>query len=231
MGILPALLLATPLFGFSLQVDPALALDPAALGVVLPLEVAAVAAPADDGDGEPTFAEQMQTRAELAQIHKALGIATWASTTMTLVLGIIQYRNLYGAFDGQSDNPCVTGDATFGQGQCSGTPWVHLSSAMLTGALYYTTFGFSLAMPDPGGLSDGDSDYARNLRTHKILRWIHFGGMAAQILLGAVVANSESFGLDRANDYRTLQRLSTVHLGLGLVTWGALTYAGTIMVF
>jgi len=65
---------------------------------------------------------------------------------------------------------------------------------------------------------------------HKILRWVHFGGMVSQLVLGILLAQN-AFGLDRANHYGTLQALSTIHMGIGLVTLGALTWAGALMVF
>ena len=73
------------------------------------------------------------------------------------------------------------------------------------------------------------SAFARSLRTHKWLRWVHFGGMAVQAVLGVFSANSDLIGLDRANDYTTLQALSTVHLTTGLLTLGALTWAALLM--
>ncbi len=176
----------------------------------------------------PEYNQQLQERADLAGIHRPLGIATWAAMGVTLLLGGIQYHNLYGTGSALEDTPCVQGNAIFGQGQCSGTPYLHLISSMATTALYTATFVTSVLMPDPGDLDEGDSEYAENLRQHKVLRWVHFGGMIAQLALGAVIANAESFGLDRANDYGTLQALSTVHLGLGIVTFGAMTWAGAL---
>jgi hypothetical protein len=85
-------------------------------------------------------------------------------------------------------------------------------------------------MPDPDNLSEGMGKFASTLRLHKTLRWVHFGGMVAQALIGIVIANG-LLGLDRANDYGTLQALATAHLGIGLVTWGAMTWAGSLMVF
>ena len=84
-------------------------------------------------------------------------------------------------------------------------------------------------MPDPDG-DEGDSDYAKKLRMHKLLRWVHFGGMIAQSVLGTIIGIG-AFGLDRANDYGTLQALATVHMAIGLVTFGALTWAGALMIF
>jgi hypothetical protein len=148
---------------------------------------------------------------------------------VTLLLGGFQYHNLYGFFASRESTPCVTGDAIFGQESCSGTPWPHLISAGITTALYSSTFALSLMMPDPDDSSEGDSEFASTLRKHKFLRWVHFGGMIAQIAIGAMLAN-DVLGLDRANDYSTLQLLATVHMGIGIITYGALTWAGALMV-
>ncbi|RLB50663.1 MAG: hypothetical protein DRJ42_18390 [Deltaproteobacteria bacterium] len=257
-----ALLLVTPLFGLSLTPPPAALApsalsqavsQPAAFAAALPpLQVEAAgadegAAPsdeaeesddadgaqeADEGISREQYGAMMRQRADIATIHKPLGIATWASMLMTLTLGFFQWHNLYGPFQSLEDTPCVTGDGIiFGESQCSGTPWVHLSSAMLTTALYATTFTLSLMMPDPDGLDEGEGAYASNLRTHKALRWVHFVGMVSQLALGIVIANAESFGMDRANDYDTLQALSAVHMGLGVVTFGALTWSGAMFLF
>ncbi|MEM9074848.1 MAG: hypothetical protein AAGE52_40500 [Myxococcota bacterium] len=229
---LAAILVATPIFGFSLSVDPSLAAGPG-------LTAAPITAVASDeggatessGGGGSSTAELMQERGRLSKLHRALGIATWASMTVTVVLGYLQYYNLYGMFQGLGSTPCVEGRAVFGQNSCVRQPLPHLVSSMVTTALYSVTFGLSLRMPDPLNLSEGDSDYARNLRRHKRLRWVHLVGMIAQIGLGAVIANGDAFGLSRANDYRTLQALSTVHFGIGLMTYAALTWAGTIFLF
>jgi hypothetical protein len=54
--------------------------------------------------------------------------------------------------------------------------------------------------------------------------------MLAQMAIGIVVANPKvSGGLDRANDYDKLKTLSIVHLATGYVTFGALSWAGYIM--
>lgn len=183
----------------------------------------------EEGDSE-AYTEDVRARAELTRIHRPLGIATYAAMGVTLILGGIQYHNLYGFFAGRDSNPCVTGDAVFGQGQCSGTPWLHLAPALLTGGLYAGTFAVAALMPDPDDASEGDSEFASTLRLHKLLRWVHLGGMVAQMGLGMVIANGEALGMDRANDYGTLQALSTLHLGLGLVTFAAMTWAMLLMI-
>ena len=261
MPSLAILLLATPVFGLALQppsIQPllTLAVAPASKTVAnIDAGSAALAwqdavpdadsdstAKADDVDTpaadtsaasteQAEYAAQATKRNSLIKLHRPLGISTWAAMTVTLALGTIQYYNLYGFFADQGSNPCVQGTAIFGQGQCTGTPWPHAVAAGVTTALYATTFTVSLMMPDPDDLSTGKGEFASTLRLHKLLRWVHFGGMIAQGLLGIVIANANSFGMDRANDYGTLQTLATVHLATGLVTYGALSWAGALMTF
>lgn len=230
MGPLTALLLATPVFGLALNIDSSLEEPPAVVidaGAVLAVQVSTEL----EEPAEPSTADLVRQRNKIKRFHKAFGIATWSMMTVTVAAGFIQFYNQYGWWAGQGSNPCVTGDAIFGQGQCSGQPTIHLTLGVLTSALFFTTFGLSFAMPDPLGVSEGNSDFARKLRTHKVLRWVTLAGMLAQIGMGVVIANPDWFGLDRANDYRTLQALATTHLALGVVTWGALTWAGAIMLF
>ncbi len=151
--------------------------------------------------------------------------------TLSVVSGIIQFYNQYGWWQSQATNPCVKGTAIFTQKACSGVPTAHLVLNVTTSAAYFTTFGLSFAMPDPLKVSEGNSDFARKLRTHKVLRWVTFAGMIAQIGLGIAAANSEWFGLDRANDYSTLRGIATAHLAVSLFTYGAMTWAGAIMIF
>jgi hypothetical protein len=251
------LLLATPVFGLALQppsITPLLRLSVSASSALIanldatsqasestmsaPAPVmsadTAPAGPAastqDTAAADADYAAKAKRRNSLIKLHRPLGIATWSAMTVTLVLGTIQYYNLYGFFADQGSNPCVEGNAVFGQGQCTGIPWPHAIAAGVTTALYATTFTVSLMMPDPDDLAAGKGEFASTLRLHKLLRWVHFGGMVAQGLLGLVVANG-MFGLDRANDYGTLQALATVHLATGVVTYGALTWAGALMTF
>jgi hypothetical protein len=244
MGPLTALLLATPIFGFALappQLDglPHAAMPAAQVESSLSLDAevdsdgssasssdessASSAGPVD----QATYVKQLRKRAKLAKIHRTLGIATWAATALAVVSGTIQYRNQYGGGE-LAGTPCVTGDATFSQEQCYGAPLVHAIPGFVAGGLYFTTMGLQLAMPDPDHASVGDSKFAKKLRTHKILRWVHLTGMVTQMVLGIVMANPK-IGLDRANDYDTMQTLARVHLASGYITFGALTWAGTIM--
>jgi hypothetical protein len=248
MIALVTFLLATPLFGLSLDAPLATAgprLESVSMSAHVDLTPALVAAglvqddsgsqgegEGDSGsraDEERVYQEESSRRVELAKQHRLLGMATWVAMTMTVALGTIQYYNLYGFGADIGSNPCVEGNAIFGQEQCSGTPWPHLVAAGVTTALYTTTFTLALMMPDPDDLSNAKGEFASTVRLHKLLRWVHFGGMIAQIVLGVIIANDMAG--DRANDYGTLQALSTAHLAAGVITYGALTWAGALMTF
>ncbi|MGF1466212.1 MAG: hypothetical protein ACFCGT_08760 [Sandaracinaceae bacterium] len=245
-----ALVLATPLFGLSLDVPttPGPLLPP---GYLAPLPAPLVLDPGppaeslleEEGDeggaavasDRATLSEEdrerlTQRRLELGRIHRALGIATWASMLVTVTLGIIQFYNKYGFFENQASNPCTSGGAIFGQDQCWGDPWAHRVSWITTTTLYTATFTLSLLLPDPNNLAEARGDYADKLRTHKTLRWVHLGGMIAQLFLGLLVSQNW-FGLDRTNNYGALQGIAAAHLGVGLLTFGTLTAAGALMVF
>lgn len=258
MSPLYALLLATPIFGFQLSapaLDMALPTEveaappqqpapmvpsvieptPVDVASVPPVETPGAAPTASDAASaaaaadEQAYADAIHTRNRIAGIHRILGISTWISMIGTLTLGTIQYSNLYGFGGTHTDNPCVNGTAIGGYEACLGRPWPHAISSLVTSALYFSTFTLSLFMPDPDEAAVGDNDFARTLRAHKILRWVHFIGMISQVALGIVTANL----FDRSNpdDFSSAQALATVHMGIGLVTFGALTWAGALMVF
>jgi cytochrome b561 len=230
MGTLTALMLTAPLFGMTLHIDASMLEAPAVLvdpGVVLAVEVSTEL----EEPKEPTTAELIKKRNKIKKVHKWFGISTWSLMTLSVVSGFIQFHNQYGWWQSQATNPCVQGSAIFTQDACSGVPIAHATLIAVTSAAYFTTFGLSFAMPDPLGVSEGNSDFARKLRTHKVLRWVTFAGMIAQIGLGIASANSERFGLDRANDYKALRGLATAHMAVSLVTYGAMTWAGAIMIF
>ncbi len=251
MTSLAALALATPIFGFALTPPsgaapmpfgppPATAEQAPMNGSVLTLPTFHQSEPDDDAGGDEgdeaesgppassgsDLAAQLRQRQDVATIHRAFGIATWGSMLVTSVLGFIQYYNLYGFFSAREDTPCVTGSAVFGQDQCWGTPWPHRISWITTTALYSATFMMSFVMPDPLDAASSNPD----LELHKILRWMHLGGMVAQLFLGLALSNNW-FGIDRANDFGAQQALASVHQLLGWTTTGLMTAAGAVLLF
>lgn len=243
MPVLPALLVATTLFGFSLT-PPVLEPIVLEIGVVGATQEAAAApdvvtepspevatpdaaAQAAAQAEEDHYVAEMKRRVQLARVHRVLGISTWVSYTATLVLGAIRYSDRYGFFASRDDNPCVRGTAVMGTDGCIGAPWYHVAGAITTSSLYSATFALSLFMPDPDHAAEGDSASASRMRTHKVLRWVHLGAMIAQLVLGPIIS---AVG-DRTNDYRLQQALATTHLGIGFIGYGALTWAGALMVF
>ena len=187
----------------------------------------------DEGGGgsQSEYVSQIKTRNQIAGIHRILGLSTWGAMTITVIAGILDYYNQYGFGSGIGSNPCVKGNPVFGDDfGCSGLRTFKSIAAYTTTGLYAGTFTLSLMMPDPDDLSSGKGEFASILRTHKTLRWVHFSGMVLQVAIGLFIA-SRIATFDRANDYGTMQALATVHLASGLITYGALTWAGALMTF
>ena len=235
MSGLAALLLATPFLGMQLQApalqsgawfSPHRVVD---VSATLPLPQLLQVDDADEDD--EAYARAVRERQELGQIHRAMGIVTWAAMTVTVGLGLVQYYNLYGFGAGRDDNPCATGDAIFGQEQCFGTPWPHLVSSVVTTALYSSTLGMSIGLlvNDPNQVLTGRGEYSDRIRIHSVLALVHLAGMVAQMVIGIGLAN-EWFG-DRTNDYEALQSVAVAHQVIGWTTWAALGAAGAIMMF
>jgi hypothetical protein len=208
--------MATPLFG--------LALPPLDLDAIEPVAIYDTGA-ANDAAQEWTAEEleRIETRTDLALVHRIFGVSTWVAMATTGVLGFIQYMDEYGFFASENDTPCARNEAII-QSACTGVPLPHAIAAGTTAVLYGTTFTLALLMPDPVGLEEG-SERANQLELHKLLRWITFGGVLAQAVLGATI----SLIGDDAFDAR--QALATVHLGIGAATFATLSVAGAIMVF
>jgi len=237
---LAALLLATPVFGLQLQAPtlmpgPWFSPEVVTVDATLPLpellqvDAADGEGETDTADADRAYAAAVRQRMETGQIHRALGIATWFPMTFTVIMGMIQYYNLYGFGAGQNDNPCATGSAVIGQDQCWGTPWPHLIGAAATTAMYSVTLSFSigLLLNDPNEVLTGRGTFSDRMRAHAVLAIVHLAGMLAQTVIGIGLANNW-FG-DRANDYSTMQTVAGIHQAIGWTTWGAYTAAGLLM--
>lgn len=229
-SLLLAFLLSSPLpTSYQLSVDPALVANAAVIAAAASAEVGSASTSSSAELSSEDIARLLDKRRKIGKAHQWLGISTWVAMTAATIFGAIQYRNLYGFFSPLESTPCVEGRAIFGQDACIGRPVAHTASVGLSSVLYFSTFGLSFAMPDPIGLDEGDSKSARRLRQHKRLRWAHFSGMIAQLLLGVVSASGDAFGLSRAENYRALQGLATAHMIAGAATYMTLTWSGAIM--
>jgi hypothetical protein len=162
----------------------------------------------------------IQHRQQLVTMHRPLGIATFATLTVTEVLGLfaaINQRTLLGPGECRAGGSPILG-TEFG---CNGLSALHGVFGFATVTLYTTTGIYALSMPDPERAAEGSSRGATKLRIHKALAWVHAIGMVAMPVLGFVAANPNAFGIhDVSGDYAA--GLRTAHQFLGFVTWGAL---------
>lgn len=171
---------------------------------------------APDAEAEARIAAQLQQRAQIVPIHRAFGVATWASMAVTAVLGWIQFADEYGFHGNQSETACANGNAVM-QDFCVGTPWPHAIAGFTTAALYFTTAGLSLAMGSP-------VERSPDVELHATLRWVHLVGMILVAGFGIVTANVDA-------DFETRQALAITHQSLAVATFGVLTAAAAVVVF
>jgi hypothetical protein len=172
---------------------------------------ATITPPPDSG-----LAERLRARQQIADVHRAFGIATWASMAVTAVLGWIQFADEYGFHGQQGETACANGDAVF-QDFCTGIPWAHAIAGFTTATLYFTTAGLSLAMESP-------IERSPDVDLHATLRWIHLPMMLAVATFGIITANIDT-------DFQTRQALAVTHQGLAVATFGVLTAAAAIVIF
>jgi cytochrome b561 len=149
----------------------------------------------------------IQTRRTLLQIHQALGIATVVLMVTTLVLGQINYDNIYG--NGFKNDTSYLG--------------VHEGFAIAT----TTTFvaGGLLALLAPSSMKHPSSSGGVDTITiHKWSMLVAAVGFATQIVLGVVAESQRNTQPAAAKD------LATAHLVTGYVT-GAALFTGTAVLF
>lgn len=186
----------------------------AAMLVVVATSSAVAQAPAAE---ETETTHEVQRRERMRRWHIAFGNLAWAAANASTILGIIQYRDRYGAFDDGADTPCARGDAIV-ESACDGTPVPHAIAVTSLLSFFTAALSIGMAMPDPLRASEGPSRYARRLRRHKTIRWVLLGMMVVQTALGAISANLDSYSARRS--------MATVHLGLGVATWATMTTMG-----
>lgn len=184
----------------------------------------AAAAPADD---EPNI-ELLRVRERMARTHRALGITTFAAMSVTTFFGIISAINNPTAFGPGACNspyPPSNGGSTcvFGNFGSTGVDTLHGVFSVATTALYATTGGFALAMPDPERASSGDDRRALRIRMHRGLAYAHLVGMILQPLLGFLSVSGLGLTGQAAADFSAAMR--TTHVLLGTATYGLYTGA------
>lgn len=176
------------------------------------------------GSEEPSI-DLIEHRQRLVGMHRPLGIATFATLTVTEVLGLfasINQRTAFGPGECRAGGSPILG-FEFG---CNGLSALHGVFAFASISLYATTGIYALSMPDPERAAEGDSRGATRLRIHKALAWVHAIGMVAMPVLGFLSANPNTFGIqDVSGNFASTMR--SVHEVVGFATWGAL---GTAMV-
>ncbi len=178
---------------------------------------------------EILLAAQLRQRANVSDVHRGFGIATWVTMAATLALGGIQLHDDYGPFAStEADTPCAQGRAIMQDFCGDAIPWPHMMGGILTSTLYLITSGLSLFfMPDPLRIEDSPTPAGERLRAHKVLRWFHWFMLLATSTLGTVTANLPPAEFD----FETRQALAWSHMAAGLTTFVLLSIAGGIMIF
>ncbi len=138
-------------------------------------------------------------------VHQTLGITTWAAMLATVVIGQLNYNELWG---GGSGSPKWQ------------TP--HRALVITTSALFATTGAFSLLAPTP---------YKRPLRfdtglVHRIAVIGATAGMVAEGFLGWITTHQA----DAGNPHNA-KTLAQTHQIIGYTTFGFLTVAGAVWLF
>lgn len=182
----------------------------------------------------------MRRRASILRTHRAFALAALGGLAVTEVLGTFLLVNRDSAF-GQGACSSVDGSPVLGRdfGCGSGLTALHLTSSIITTALYTTAGVLAVAAPDPENASEGDSRAARTLRLHKVMGWVHGAGMVLMPLLGILSARPQMIGIDPITsagapnptfqDFQSAMR--TTHAIVGFSTLAALSFAAYLELF
>ncbi|HSN15655.1 MAG TPA: hypothetical protein VLT61_13565 [Anaeromyxobacteraceae bacterium] len=152
---------------------------------------------------DPAFEELVQRRRTLLSVHQAAGLATWGLLATTVVVGQLNYDDLYGR------------DAAYTQKYRE----THAALAGATTATFAFTGILALAAPEP---------YPKRVRldtatVHKVSMGLTTLGLVGQIALGYLAHDSPNF-MDQ-------RRLAQAHQALGYATLGTMTIGAVTLVF
>jgi hypothetical protein len=180
---------------------------------------------------EATARYTLRRRRASLTTHRAFALAAWGSFLVTEVFGTLQAINQPTWFGGgacRSMGGCVGGDFA------SHFTDLHAIFAFTTVGLYTTAGVIAVTTPDPDRESEGPSTHASTLRLHKILAWVHAGGMIALPILGLLTTRptlllGDNATSDEIQSYTRTMR--SLHLAVGYTTFAAFTFAGALELF
>ena len=167
-----------------------------------------------------------RTRERILRTHRAFGIAAWGTMIATEVLGTIQLIN-QDTWLGRG--ACASDPNSFGCRQSSLITGLHQGFAFTTVGLYLTAGVLAAGAPDPENASEGDGGPERRLRLHKVLAWVHGGGMILLPILGILSHYPQIVGATSAESRDDFARaMRSVHAIVGYTTLTTLTIAGVL---
>lgn len=224
MNPLAALLLATPVWGFSLTppvlAAPDLDLDTAA-------QVRTVVA-----ETEVTMSSPADIAAEARNNHimnwnRALQVSTTLAMAVTGALGFVQFHDEYGFHDEYSETNCGRGQGDPVFAYCGeSTPVPHLIGAATSAVGLISSVAVSTQV-DFDRAARRDSDW----RIYETTRWVALGLGLAQAVGGALLANAQRAGvLSYEDDFDLMQGVAVAHMALGAANVG-MNLANSILLF
>lgn len=155
--------------------------------------------------GESAVQQSAAARRRLMlQIHQILGITTWVAMGTTVVIGQLNYNDLYGGGPGTR-----------------GYKKIHKPLSYGTAGLFALTGAFALLAPEP-------FEKPWQFDTALVHRLATIGatiGMVAQVSLGILTRMQAGAGNPQSRDH------ARAHQIIGYATFGLLTVAGTTWLF
>ncbi|MBI5514946.1 MAG: hypothetical protein HY909_14315 [Deltaproteobacteria bacterium] len=180
---------------------------------------------------EATARYTLRRRRASLTTHRAFALAAWGSFLVTEVFGTLQALNQPTWF---GDGACRTMSGCVGGDFASHFTDLHAVFAFTTVGLYTTAGVIAVTTADPDRESEGPSTHASTLRLHKILAWVHAGGMIALPILGLLTTRptlilGDNATSDEIQSYTRTMR--SLHMMVGYTTFAAFTFAGALEIF
>ena len=155
---------------------------------------------------DPGLADRIETRRTMLQTHQILGLSTLALMTTSMVLGQLNYSDVYGAGGGRSGDFLVA----------------HRVATYSSAGAFLATATFSVFAPVPFEKDPGFD----TATAHKIAVIGATAGMLAQVGLGFATARAADAG-----NARDLKRYAQIHQAIGYSTVGLMAIATSVWIF